>query len=707
MKYIEQNSPSECGLCCLAMICSEFKINISITSLREKLSIGRNGLSFMDIKQIATKVGLEAKGYKTQKISNISTPFILFINNNHYVCVKKITKYHKAIIFDPAHGVYKKKISEMNDPFFILKIKPKITNNKNIRYTNSQFISTFKNYFKIIKNKIYLLCKILFFALVVQLLSVAIPILFKFIINSFIKSNLNLTKLIYLSIFLIVTYGISFYLKGKLTVKLQTDFNNSLSEKFVKKLFSLPYSFFSLTDSADLIHRYNGSVIVRNLLSQKIVNIWLSIGTVILALIYVFSQSIFIGLFLILMSLIQIVVSLIGVQQKQYLLGKEVLEQSNSLSKFMDMINLISYIKFSNMEENAFKKWDNSQKIYSESMRKSGNFSVLFSALNATITYLTPLIATIFAIFITLHHKLSIGSIFAVFMLSSSVISPLSQLIDSIDDILYSNKYFERMNEIQKNKSENLNTGVKILKNSSINIEVNNVSFKYDFNTKNNILDNINLNIYDGEFIGITGKTGSGKSTLGLVALGQLPINHGHILINGKNLKNINKSSFRKKCSIVTQKATFSTDSILNNITMWQKVDQEQLKFVCKIACIWDDIQRLPMKFETIISKDNDVLSGGQLQRISIARALYNNPKIILLDEATSALDAKTESQIMTNISKLNCTRILITHRLNTIKNADNIIFMDKGRIIAQGSHNNLIKTNCKYKLLYQKFNNK
>lgn len=346
-------------------------------------------------------------------------------------------------------------------------------------------------------------------------------------------------------------------------------------------------------------------------------------------------------------------------------------------------------------------------KIYSESMRKSGNFSVLFSAINATITYLTPLIATIFAIFITLHHKLSIGSIFAVFMLSSSVISPLSQLIDSIDDILYSNKYFERMNEIQKNKSENLNTGVKILKDSPINIEVNNVSFKYDFNTKNNILDNIKLNIYDGEFIGITGKTGSGKSTLGLVALGQLPVNHGNILINGRNLKNINKSSFRKKCSIVTQKSTFSTDSILNNITMWQKVDREQLKSVCKIACIWDDIQRLPMKFETIISKDNDVLSGGQLQRISIARALYNNPKIILLDEATSALDAKTESQIMTNISKLNCTRILITHRLNTIKNADNIIFMDKGHIIAQGSHNDLIKTNRKYKSLYQKFNNK
>lgn len=251
----------------------------------------------------------------------------------------------------------------MNGPFFILKIKPKIKNNKKISYTTSQFIITFKNYFKIIKNKINLLCKILFFALVVQLLSVAIPILFKFVINSFIKSNLNLTKLIYLSTFLIVTYGISFYLKGKLTVKLQTDFNNTLSEKFVKKLFSLPYSFFSLTDSADLIHRYNGSVIVRNLLSQKIVNIWLSIGTVILALIYVFSQSIFIGLFLVLMAFIQIVISLIRVQQKQYLLGKEVLEQSNSLSKFMDMINLISYIKFSNMEEDAFKKWDYSQKF--------------------------------------------------------------------------------------------------------------------------------------------------------------------------------------------------------------------------------------------------------------------------------------------------------------------------------------------------------
>ncbi|MGX5377733.1 peptidase domain-containing ABC transporter [Ligilactobacillus sp. LYQ135] len=707
MKYIEQNSLSECGLCCLAMICSDFKINVSITSLREKFSIGRNGLSFMDMKKIFHQIGLEAKGYKIKKLSDIPTPYILFINNNHYVCVKKITKHNKAIIYDPAHGIYKKEISQMTSPFIILKIISKSIV-KNVDYTtNNRIISVLKEYFSVIRNKVSLICKILFLAIIVQLLSVAIPILFKFVINDFINSNLNLAKVIYLAVFLILTYGISFYLKGKLTVKLQTNFNNSLSEQFVKKLFSLPYNFFSLTDSADLVHRYNGSVVVRNLLSQKLINIWLSIGTIMLALIYVFTQSRFIGFFLLFMGTIQIIVSLIGVHQKQYLLGKEILEQSNSLSKFMDMINLMPYIKFSNLERVAFNKWSMSQQTYSKSMIKAGNFSNYFSSINATINYLTPIIATIFATFITLHHQLTIGSIFAIFMLSSSVISPLSQLIDSIDDILYSNKYFERMNEIQKNKSEMLDMGIKVSENSHLNIEIKNVSFKYDFNTKNDVLNDINLNINDGEFIGITGKTGSGKSTLGLVVLGQLPTNQGKILINGKDLKKINKSSFRKKCSIVTQKSTFCTDSILNNITMWQKVDDKQLEKVCKIACIWDDIQKLPMKFETVISKDDNVLSGGQLQRISIARALYSNPKIILLDEATSALDAKTENQIMINISKLNCTRIFITHRLNTIKDANKIIFMDKGHIVARGPHDDLLKISPKYRSLYQKFSNK
>lgn len=495
-------------------------------------------------------------------------------------------------------------------------------------------------------------------------------------------------------------------MRSRVAVKLQVIFNNKLTTNFVKKLFSLPYKFFSIMDSSDLIHRYSGSTVVRSLFSEKLINIWLDFGTVIFALTYIFFQSIIIGEFILMMGIFQIALSLFAVKQKQYLVGKEVLEQSNSLSNFMDSLTLMPYIKFKSLEKTSFKRWYSSQKRYSDSMTKEGNFTSIFSSLNATINFLTPFIATILAIASPVTKNMSIGNIFAIFILSSSVIAPLSQVINSFNEILYANKYFERMIEIQQNKSEDLSNGQDIKENSHLNIKAQKLNFKYNFNDKKNVLTDINIELPENSFIGITGKTGSGKSTLGLVLMGQLPISSGTIFVNNIDLRKIKKSSFRKMCSIVTQTPIFSNDSIINNITMWRDKDISRVELVCKVACIWNDIQHLPMGLETVLSKDNDVLSGGQLQRISIARALYDNPKIILLDEATSALDADTENQVMQNISKLNCTRIMITHRLNTIKNADNIIFIENGKIKNEGTHQYLISNDKEYKKLYLQFSN-
>lgn len=707
MKYIEQASYSECGLCCLAMICSSFDMNVSITSLRQQWDVGKNGLSFMDIKRLSKKLKLEAKGFKTKDLSKIPTPFILFINNNHFVCIDKVSTSKKKItVYDPAHGVYKQDISELKEPFLILKIYPsKELQNKIPKFDNIK--NLFHEYYITISGNIGFITILAILSIVVQLLTVSIPIFLKSVINVYINSKkINIYNVSIMSLLIISIYGVAFLLRSRLAVKLQVIFNDKLTENFVKKLFSLPYKFFSIMDSSDLTHRYSGSAVVRSLFSEKLINIWLDFGTVIFSLIYIFFQNIFIGEFILGMGILQVMISLFAVKQKQYLVGREILEQSNSLSDFMDSLTLMPYIKFKNLEKTSFNRWYSAQKKYSDSMTHEGDFTTIFSTLNSTINFLTPFIATILALTLPIVGNLNIGNIFAIFLLSSSVIAPLSQVINSFDDILYANKYFERMIEIQYNKSENVTTGLDLSENSSLDIQTENVNFKYSFNDRQNILTNINVKIPEKSFVGITGKTGSGKSTLGLVLMGQLPISSGIITVGKINLKQIKKSSFRKKCSIVTQTPLFSDDSIINNITMGRHRDIDRVQFVCKIACVWEDIQLLPMGLETILSKDNDVLSGGQLQRISIARALYDNPKIVLLDEATSALDANTESQVMQNISKLNCTRIMITHRLNTIKNADNIIFLENGHIRNQGTQKYLLSHDGKYKKLYSQFLN-
>lgn len=266
MKYIEQASYSECGLSCLAMICSSFGMDVSLTSLRQQWDVGKNGLSFMDIKTLSEKLNLKAKGYKVKDISLIDTPFILFINNNHFVCIDKIsTSKNEITVYDPAHGVYKQNTNELKSPFLILKIyPPKKYKKKFLRIDNIKKILS--EYYHTINGETGIIFVLALLSVIVQLLTVSIPIILKKLINIYILYNsIDIYRILLVSLLIISLYGLTFLFRSYLSVKLQVIFNDKLTTNFVKKLFSLPYKFFSIMDSSDLTHRYSGSAVVRSL----------------------------------------------------------------------------------------------------------------------------------------------------------------------------------------------------------------------------------------------------------------------------------------------------------------------------------------------------------------------------------------------------------------------------------------------------------
>ncbi|MBO0440353.1 ATP-binding cassette domain-containing protein [Candidatus Enterococcus ikei] len=279
-------------------------------------------------------------------------------------------------------------------------------------------------------------------------------------------------------------------------------------------------------------------------------------------------------------------------------------------------------------------------------------------------------------------------------MILSSSIS-LFQTYSSLGVIKVS---LERISDIFDEYSENiLSTQENTLKSSFEEISFSNVSFKYSVNSKN-VLQNINLNILRGETISFVGSTGCGKSTLVKLLVGLYEPTDGYIQVDGFRIEDI-----KHLISIVPQENMLSNKTIKENLLVGTTdIDDQAIISACKRAEIYDEIMKMPLQFNSIISEIGDNISGGQKQRISIARSLLHNPKILILDEATSSLDNITEAKIENNLKGMNCTIIKIAHRLETVINSNCIYYLESGKIVEQGSHNELISKKGRYYNLYR-----
>ncbi|MGH7239730.1 MAG: peptidase domain-containing ABC transporter, partial [Candidatus Saccharimonadales bacterium] len=413
---------------------------------------------------------------------------------------------------------------------------------------------------------------------------------------------------------------------------------------------------------------------------------------ILIYLIIIFIIDFRMGLIVTGLSAIRVVIFYATYKTNRNYMTQSLIAEAESRGYQVQMIGAMETLKSSGHEYSALKHWsDLFSRVLNVSIRQS-KLDAWIQALIETLKIVSPLVILVYGAGLVLSGSLELGTMLAINAIAIGCLEPLSQLITNAFQLQRLYSYIERTGEIFQADIEQDQSGLKSIDKLHGNIEVQNASFSYN-QRGSRVISDISLSIPAKSFIAITGASGSGKSTLLKLMIGLYKLESGVIEFDGADIQKLYLRQLRQRISVVPQRPYLFTGSIRNNIVMGDNtISLDRVIEAAKTANIHDDIHAMPMGYGTILAESGETLSGGQRQRVALARALVRHPTVLLIDEGTSALDAITEAQIFRQLERLKVTRVVVAHRLSTIKNADIIVVMDNGYIVEKGKYNELMK---------------
>ena len=702
--FFRQRDQKDCGPTCLKMICKNFGKNIPIESIRDYSETTRYGTSFYGLNKAASKLHLDTLILNlstAQLISDVNLPVILHWNNLHFVVLYFI-EHNQYYIADPAFGKIKLNKTEF-EKMWLGKdgLGHAMVLETTTRFQELDADKSNKSSFDLLKKQIRSSKQFFTELLIVTLLITSIQFAFPFITQSIIDKGINLGSR---SIILVLLGAQLFFFLGKAGLEITRNWlihylsatvRVELITSFFFKLMNLPLSFFDVKMTGDLIQRINDHRRIEDFLTSTSLNVLFSLILFLVYFIILFSYSLYIaGILLVGCSLYFAWVSFY-IKKRKELDYKRFADSSSEQTNIIELIQSMVEIKINNAELFKKEQWLSIQKRIFSTESKVIRIEQQTNTGASVIRELTNIIIIFLAASMVISNHMTLGMMLAISYIVGQLNVPLTQSISLIQIFQDARLSMERLNEIHGLEEEK-HDGITTLNYNSISVE--NISFRYR-GTIEPILKNVSFTIPKGKITAIVGESGSGKSTLLKLLLQYYNPISGHIKFGERDLASINPSHYRNKIGVVLQDGHIFNDSIENNVIMGSAYEEEQFKKALITANIYDTIQGLPQKKDTVIGEEGMGLSTGQKQRILIARAIYKNPEIIFFDEATSALDSNNENII---VDKLNSflsgrTSVIIAHRLNTIKNADNIVVLQNGRVADVGTHNDLISKKTDY----------
>ena len=713
--FYKQPDAKDCGPTCLRIIAKFYGKTIPLQQIRNLSETTREGSSLLGLSEAAENLGFRSLGVQVDFNTlqeEVPLPCVVHWNKQHFVVVYKIDKSGKVYISDPSYGLitYTKEefikhwIGENADETteegiaLLLETTPAFYKNE---FDEDEKKMTFSFLSKYLLKYKSLVVQLAVGLLAGSLLSLILPFLTQSIVDVGIQNqDLNFIYLVLIAQIMLFLgrMGIE-VIRSWILLHLSTRINISIISDFFIKLMKLPISFFDTRMTGDIMQRINDHTRIEQLLTSSSLNTLFSlVNLIIFSIVLLFYDY---RLFLVYLVGAILYIGWISffLKKRKELDYKRFSQISQEQSKVIELVNGMQEIKMHNAEKQKRWGWEFLQVKLFKLRIKSLSLEQWQSVGGNFINQMKDILVSFLSAKLVLSGNLTLGMMLSVQYIIGQLNSPLMQLVEFIRQTQDAKISLERLGEIHDKEDEENKDEQYVSEIPQNDIKVSNMSFRY-IGSDQYAFENLNLSIPYQKTTAFVGASGSGKTTLLKLLMKFYEPNNGEIKIANTNLKNISPKTWRDHCGVVMQEGYVFNDTIAGNIAIGEDyIDKQKLRKAVEIANIKDFIEGLPLSYNTKIGNEGLGVSGGQKQRLFIARAVYKSPEYIFFDEATSALDANNEKVIMENLEQFfkGKTAIVIAHRLSTVKHADKIIVLDKGKVVEEGNHQELVALKGEY----------
>ncbi len=667
---------TECGHACLAMIAAYHGNRLGLAELRRRFPPSGQGSSLKELGEIAAHLGMTARPLRAElgAVPHLERPCILHWDLDHFVVLKSVGR-RRAVVHDPAKGVLKLGPEEFSRHYtgIALELSPAPGFEKSARPNSLRLSDLWSRMIGLKRSLLQLLA----LSLLLQLFSIAAPFYMQTVVDDVAlrgDTGLLLTLAIGFLLLLVVETGTQ-ALRSSVILHLSTRLHLQLAANLFQHLVRLPMTWFQRRHLGDVLSRFSSIDAVREILSTGLVTALVDGLMALIMLLIMFLYDVRLTLIVLGILALYILLRLILFPALRRLSQESIANHALCETSFMETARGMQTVKLLQKENERQGQWHNRLADAMNSDIRVARMGIGFDAANRLLFGVENILVVYFAAHGVIDNTLSLGMLFAFMSYKQRFTGAIDSLVNQFVELLMLGLHLERVSDIALADREA--TGVVLPastrgpESGGLQIKANGLSFRYG-SLEPWVFEGVDVTVPAGGSIALVGPSGCGKTSLLKCLMGLLPATEGELTINGVPIAA--RQDYRSLIAGVMQNDQLLSGSIAENIACFeQRLDLDRVMQSAQSACIHEDIMQMPMQYSTPVGDMGSTLSGGQVQRIMLARALYRRPRVLFLDEATSHLDVDTERAINANIANMNMTRVMVAHRPDTIAMADQV----------------------------------